>query len=57
MKSRFARPIRLAAVLSVFLLTASATLTPFAQESRGKITGTVTDANKASVTVPVGQDQ
>src|ERR1044071_4197043 len=49
MNSRFTGTMRLAAVLAVLWLAASAPLTLRAQESRGKITGTVTDANKASV--------
>lgn len=49
MRSRFAKSISLAATLSAVLLAASAPVTLRAQESRGKITGTVTDPNKAAV--------
>jgi hypothetical protein len=49
MNSRLTGTIRLAAVLAVLLLTAAAPPTLRAQESRGRITGTVADANKASV--------
>jgi hypothetical protein len=49
MRSRFAKSLSLAAVLSALLLAASAPRTLHAQESRGRITGTVTDPNKAAV--------
>ncbi|HYJ46992.1 MAG TPA: carboxypeptidase-like regulatory domain-containing protein, partial [Pyrinomonadaceae bacterium] len=49
MRSRFAKSISLAAALVALLLAASVPSTLHAQESRGKITGTVTDPNKASV--------
>ncbi|HEX8151358.1 MAG TPA: TonB-dependent receptor [Pyrinomonadaceae bacterium] len=49
MRSRFVKSISLAAALSAFLLAASAPLALRAQESRGRITGTVTDPNKAAV--------
>lgn len=49
MRSRFAKTISLAAALSAILLASSAPVTLRAQESRGKITGTVTDPNKAAV--------
>ena len=49
MRSRFAKSISLAAALAAILLAASAPVTLRAQESRGKITGTVTDPNKAAV--------
>jgi hypothetical protein len=49
MRSRFAKSISLAAALSAILLAASAPSTLRAQESRGRITGTVTDPNKAAV--------
>jgi len=49
MRSSFAKSIRLAAALSALLLAASAPVALRAQESRGKITGTVTDPNKAAV--------
>ena len=49
MRSRFVKSISLAAALSTVLLAASAPLTLRAQESRGKIMGTVTDPNKAAV--------
>jgi hypothetical protein len=49
MRSRFVKSISLAAALTVILLAASAPVTLRAQESRGKITGTVTDPNSAAV--------
>lgn len=49
MKFSFAKSIRLAAVFAAILVAASAPMTLHAQESRGKISGTVTDPNKAAV--------
>jgi hypothetical protein len=49
MRSRFMKSLSLAAALSAFLLAAAAPATLRAQESRGKITGTVTDPNSAAV--------
>src|SRR5215212_7158942 len=49
MRLRFVKSISLAAALAAFLLAASAPVTLRAQESRGKITGTVTDPNTAAV--------
>lgn len=49
MRSRFVKMVSLAAALSAFLLAASVPVTLHAQESRGKITGTVTDPNTAAV--------
>lgn len=49
MRSKFAKSISLAAALTALLLAASAPASLRAQESRGRITGTVTDPNKAAV--------
>ena len=49
MRSRFMKSISLAAAFTAVLLAASLPVTLRAQESRGKITGTVTDPNKAAV--------
>jgi hypothetical protein len=49
MRARFTKSASLAAALLALLLAASAPVTLRAQESRGKITGTVTDPNKAAV--------
>src|SRR5919107_5923614 len=49
MRSRFMKSISLAAVFTALLLAAASPLTLRAQESRGKITGTVTDPNGAAV--------
>ena len=49
MRSRFGRSISLAAALLAVMLAASVPVSLRAQESRGKITGTVTDPNKAAV--------
>lgn len=49
MRFRFAKSIRLAAALAAVLLALSAPSALRAQESRGKVTGTVTDPNKAAV--------
>ena len=49
MRSRFMKSISLAAVFTALLLAAASPLTLSAQESRGRITGTVTDPNGAAV--------
>src|ERR671927_417247 len=49
MRLRFTKSISLAAALLAALLVAAAPVSLRAQESRGKITGTVTDPNKAAV--------
>ena len=49
MRSNFAKSLSLAAAVLAVLLAASFPVTLRAQESRGKITGTVTDPNKAAV--------
>ena len=49
MRSSFAKSMSLAAAVLAVLLAASLPVTLRAQESRGRITGTVTDPNKAAV--------